>query len=243
MRNAIMLAVLLAVVLPSGCASRAWNGEIQTWGTLRGVLRDGDTAGKVSLSQVSKPDSVGIGAPEGLAGEIVVLGGDTWVSRAGPSGLAETQHPAPLDMKATFLAMATVARWAESRTHAAQSLGGLATAVRTAAEKNGVDTTAPFPFVVEGGFATIKLHVLNGRCPFARPRAADYATHKPIRVHADSTRGVLVGFYSDGPPGVLTHAGKKVHVHAVLNDEHQTVGHVEAVSVDPGAVIRVPAVR
>ncbi|MFQ5463804.1 MAG: hypothetical protein ACE5E5_14400 [Phycisphaerae bacterium] len=55
--------------------------------------------------------------------------------------------------------------------------------------------------------------------------------------------GVLVGFYYDGKPGVLTHAGKKLHVHAVLQDEHHTVGHVEAVSVEPGAVIRLPSMR
>jgi len=243
MRNTIMLAMFLSVALMDGCASRSWNGKVQMWGTLRGVLHDGDTAGKVRLLDATKPHSVGIGAPEGLAGEIVVLDGETWVAQADARGRAETHHPAPSDATATFLAMASVPRWVDLHTDGRLSLDGIEHSVRAAAEKNGLDTKAPFPFVVEGRFSTVKLHILNGRCPFAQPKATDYAAHEPVRVQADSARGVLVGFYYDGKPGLLTHAGKKLHVHAVLQDERHTVGHVEAVSVEAGAVIRVPAIR
>jgi len=243
MRNMVLLAMSLSVALMGGCASRSWNGKVRMWGTLRGVLHDGDTAGKVRLSEATKPHSVGIGAPEGLAGEIVVLDGETWVAQADADGRAQTSHPAPPDATATFLAMATVPRWVDSRTDGRLSLDGLEQSVRAAAEKNGLDTKASFPFVVEGRFSTMKLHILNGRCPFAASQPDDDPTHDPVRVQADATQGVLVGFYYDGSPGLLTHAGKKLHVHAVLQDEHHTVGHVEAVSVEPGAVIRVPAIR
>jgi len=242
-RNAIILAMSLSVALLGGCAARSWNGKVRMWGTLRGVLHDGDTSGKVRLSEATKPHSVGIGAPEGLAGEIVVLDGETWVAQADATGRAETHHPAPTDAMATFLAMATVPRWVDSRADGRFSLDGLEQAVRAAAEENGLDTKAPFPFVVKGRFSKIKLHILNGRCPFAPSQPDDDPAHDPVRVQADATLGVLVGFYYDGSPGVLTHAGKKLHVHAVLQDEHHTVGHVEAVSVEAGAVIRVPAIR
>jgi len=242
-KNTIMLAVFLSVALMGGCVSRSWNGKVRMWGTLRGVLHDGDTSGKVRLSEATKPHSVGIGAPEGLAGEIVVLNGETWVGQADANGRAETRYPAPPDAMATFLAMATVPRWVDSLTDGRLSLDGLEHSVRAAAEKNGLDTKAPFPFVVKGRFSSVKLHILNGRCPFAPSQPDDDPTHDPIRVQTDATQGVLVGFYYDGKPGVLTHAGKKLHVHAVLQDEHHTVGHVEAVSVEAGAVIRVPAIR
>ena len=238
-----MLVMFLSVALLGGCASRSWNGKVRMWGTLRGVLHDGDTTSKVRLSEATNPHSVGIGAPEGLDGEIVVLDGETWVAEAGEHDEAVTRHPAPPDTKATFLAMATVPRWVELRTDGRLSLDGLAKEVRAAAERNGLDTKAAFPFVVEGRFSTIKLHILNGRCPFAQPRATDYAAHEPVRVQADDARGVLVGFYYDGKPGVLTHAGKTLHVHAILKDGQHTMGHVEAVSVEAGAVIRVPAIH
>ena len=196
----------------------------------------------VRLSEATTPHSVGIGAPEGLAGEIVVLDGETWVAHADAHGQAETHHPASPDAMATFLAIATVPRWVDSHTEGRLSLDGLEQSVRAAAERNGIDTKAPFPFVVKGRFSSVNLHILNGRCPFAASQPDD-AAHDPVRVQADSARGVLVGFYYDGSPGVLTHAGKKLHVHAVLQDEHHTVGHVEAVSIGAGAAIRVPAIR
>jgi len=242
-KTTILLAMFLSVALLGGCAPHSWNGKVRMWGTLRGVLNDGDTSGKVRLSVATKPHSVGIGAPEGLAGEIVVLNGETWVGQAGAHGRAETHHPASPDATATFLAMATVPRWVDLHTDGRLSLDGLEQSVRAAAEKNGLDTKAPFPFVVKGRFSSVKLHILNGRCPFAASQPDDDPTHDPVRVQADATQGVLVGFYYGGSPGVLTHAGKKLHVHAVLQDEHRTVGHVEAVSVEAGATIRVPAIR
>ncbi len=243
MKHTITLVAFLSVALLGGCASHSWNGKVRTWGTLRGVLRDGDTSGKVRLSEATGPHSVGIGAPEGLAGEIVVLDGETWVAQADSAARAETLHPAPPDATATFLVMATVPRWVDLRTDGRLSLDELEQFVGVAAENNGLDTKAPFPFLVEGRFSTIKLHILNGRCPFAPPNSDDEPGHDPVRVRADGKQGVLVGFYYDGPPGILTHAGKKLHVHALLKDDRRTVGHVEVVSVDAGAVIRVPAIH
>ncbi|RME40202.1 MAG: hypothetical protein D6788_03870 [Planctomycetota bacterium] len=241
MKNTVLLA--MSVTLLCGCASRSWNGGVRMWGTLRGVLRDGDTSGKVRLSDAIKPHGMGIGAPEGLAGEIVVLDGETWVARADARDRVVTHHPAPPDTSATFLAIATVPRWVDARTEGGLTLDGLAKKVRALAKKSGIDRKKPFPFVVKGRFSTVRLHILNGRCPFAAPRPGDAAARDPVRVQADRVRGMLVGFYDEGPPGILTHAGKRLHVHAILQDEHHTVGHVEAVSVEPGATIRLPAIR
>ena len=237
------LITCVLVGLLAGCASRTWNGNVQMWGTLRGVLHDGDTSRKTRLEQVAGPHSVGIGAPERLAGEIVVLDGKTWVSQADGQDGVRTHHPAAPDTMATFLAMATVPRWIHERTSARLSLGQLEQSVRIAAAKNGLDPASPFPFLVEGRFSKIELHVLNGRCPFAQPQVDDDLAHDPIRIRTDGVRGILVGFYSEGPPGTLTHAGTCVHVHAVLQDDRHTAGHVDAVTVEPGAAIGLPVIH
>lgn len=243
MKYATVLAMSLSVASLCGCVSRSWNGEVEMWGTLRGVLRDGDTAGKIRLSEATRPHCVGIGAPEGLAGEIVVIDGESWVAKADPQGRMETQHPAAPETMATFLAVATVPMWFDQPTKIELSLDELEEAVRVAAENSGLDTTSPFPFIVEGRFTAINLHILNGRCPFAQPNGDDDPAHDPIRIQTNDAQGVLVGFFHDGPPGILTHAGTKLHVHALLKDEQHTVGHVDALSVAAGAVIRVPAIR
>lgn len=237
------LITCVLVGLLAGCASRTWNGDVQMWGTLRGVLHDGDTSGRIRLEEVAGPHCVGIGAPEHLVGEIVVLDGKTWVAQTDGQGVMRTHHPAAPNTMATFLATATVPLWIRERTNARLSLGQLEQSVRAAAAKNGLNPATPFPFVVEGRFSTIELHVLNGRCPFAQPEVDDDPAHDPIRIRVNGVRGILVGFYSEGPPGILTHAGTRVHVHAVLQDDRHTAGHVDAVTVEPGAAIGLPAIH
>jgi len=246
-RNMRTTTILITCALASvmgGCVGGTWDGNVQMWGTLRGVLHDGDTSAKVRLKDVAGPHCVGIGAPEGLAGEIVVLDGKTWVAQADGQGSTRTQHPAAPEATATFLAMATVPRWVNQHTNERLSLGELEQSVRAAAAAaNGLDPASPFPFLVEGHFSTIELHVLNGRCPFAQPKVDDDPTHDPIRTRTGGVKGILVGFYSDGPPGTLTHSGTHVHIHALLQDERHTMGHVDTVTVEPGAEIRIPAIH
>ena len=49
MRNTVMLAMFFSVALLGGCVSRPWDGKVRMWGTLRGVLHDGDTAGSPAV--------------------------------------------------------------------------------------------------------------------------------------------------------------------------------------------------
>ncbi|RMF84196.1 MAG: hypothetical protein D6744_03520 [Planctomycetota bacterium] len=239
MRPTILSVVLSLVCILGGCASPSWNGQVHRWGTLRGVLRDGDTGGKVRLGDAVEPDCVGIGALEGLAGEIGIVDGKLWVARADDEAAADS---ADSDAMATFLATATVPRWVRQETHERLSLAQLEKVVHAAAMEHGLDTSAPFPILIEGRFSTVNLHVLNGRCPFKQPPDPSDDAHDPVRYEQDTARGVLVGFYNEGPSGILTHANTKLHLHAVLRDAPPPVGHVDALTIDPGAEIRIPAV-
>lgn len=238
MRDITVLIVFCWVAPLGGCVNNVWNGDVETWGTLRGVLHVGDTSGKIRLKDVAGPHRVGIGTPERLAGEIVILDGDVWVSQSGDQRVPQTRHPAPPDTTATFLAVATVPRWINNRTNEGLSIDELEKTVRAAAVKNGLNPASPFPFLVEGRFSDIRLHILNGQCPFAQRRVENDPAHLPIRIQTSNANGILVGFYDEGPPGFLTHAGTHIHLHALLQDDRHTVGHVEAVSVETDAAIR-----
>jgi len=232
----------LGVAVFGGCASPHWDGGIRRWGTLRGVLRDGDTSAKVRLSEACVKHCYGIGAPVGLSGEIAILDGKIFVSRTSLPG-KQPADDRDDDVMATFLATATVPRWVKQETVRDLTMPELAQTVRGMAARQGIDPSRPFPFLVEGSYSTIRMHVLNGRCPFAAvPKPTDKA-QDPLRYEKRTVPGRLVGFYDEGPPGILKHAGTRMHVHAVLRGGHPAVAHVDAVSVEAGAVIFVPAVR
>lgn len=207
------------------------------------MLRNGDTTAKARPSDVVGPHRMGIGAPTGLAGEIVVLDGETWVSQPDAQRGHTTRHPAPAGTTATFLALATVPGWADRRTTQRLTLPELERVVRAAAVKAGPAPGPPLPFLIDGRFLNIRLHILNGRCPFAHDRVVNDPSHDPVRLQAPKVGGVLVGFYNDHAPGSITHAGTHVHIHALLRDAATTVGHVDAVTVEPGAVIRLPVLH
>lgn len=223
-----MRVVLLLVLLLAGCTTRPWNGEVSRWGTLREVLRDGDTRGRVRLDEVQGRGTVGVGALRDLEGEVTLFEGRVWVAR--PDERGEITAGQRDGDEAAFLAVADVPRWSDLRTDGPSDLGALESRLATLAD--GRET---MPFVVEGELRELDAHVLNGACPFA----ADPARRgEPVRFHREGVRGRLVGFFTTLPAGTLTHHGTRLHVHVIL-DEGAVTGHVDGAVID--GILRVPA--
>lgn len=176
-----MRQALLCVVLLGGCSS------VQRWGTLREVLRDGDVRGKVRLSEIG-PGTYGVGALENLAGEVTVIDGKVYSTRADVD-------------QAAFLVLARVDAWREA------PFSGSPEDLR--------DLEGTVPFLIDGDLVGLEAHVLNGACPFASDPAR---RGEPLRFSRERVRGRLVGFFTTEPPGVLTHHGSRTHVHVVLED-------------------------
>ena len=64
---------------------------------------------------------------------------------------------------------------------------------------------------------------------------------EPVRRDEANVRGRLIGFYTEGPPGELTHHGSRIHVHALIEGPGPTAGHVDRADFAEGVVIRLPA--
>lgn len=98
--------------------------------------------------------------------------------------------------------------------------------------------TTPFPFVIEGEFEGLKVHVVNGRCQMGAPDPDDSS----FRREFPTGSGTLVGFFAERLPGVITHHGSRTHIHVLLDGSEQMMAHVEAVGVRKGALFRFPRV-
>jgi acetolactate decarboxylase len=225
MKRTMLVAAALA-----GCAAPSWDGNVSRWGTLREVLRDGDTHGRVPLDVVGTESTVGIGALEGLKGEITILGGRIWVSRRDDRGLIVTAPSAAAGDKAAFLALAEVPEWRTHPTGGPVDLRGLESRIDALAR--GVETV---PFVIDGEAVELDAHVLDGACPFA---ADPKRRGEPVRFHREKVGARVVGFYTTLPAGTLTHHGSRIHAHVLLEDGSM-MGHVDHVLVD--GTLRVPA--
>jgi alpha-acetolactate decarboxylase len=235
--------VCCMVTLICGCASPRWDGLVESWGGMRQVMREGQTESRVSMPQVlAKPHAFGVGAVEGLQGEIVIDDGRCWigdvVAEVGGSVLRvreDQQSP-----RATLLVVAYVPAWSDKTIERALASDEIETYVREAAQRAGIDATQPFPFVIEGEFRDLAAHVINGYCPMNEHPDGASAVNQPIRLERESVHGKLIGIYAENSAGELTHHGSSMHVH-VLTDSPRAVAHVERVALAPSARLRMPA--
>lgn len=205
---------------------------------MRAVMHDGETQGRVSVAQVTRtPGTVGVGALEGLQGEIAVVDGVPWIARV-EGDRVESERGVRGGDQATLLAVAVVRRWKTIPIDKDLAAGDLDAVLAAAQHDLGLGER-PWPFLIEGDLFDVEAHVLRGKCPEAGKVDPE---HEPIRRSFAEVRARLVGFYAPGAVGDLVHQGQSMHVHVVVEEPEVFVGHVDSTGVRAGAWLRVPAV-
>lgn len=237
-RNLLLAGVLSLALASSACRSSGWNEPVRTWGTMRAVMHDGRTEGKVRVADaVAAPHAVGIGALAGLSGEIVILDGNVWTSRVIDAPRIETAKVVKPADEAALLAVTQVSRWSEHTLEHDLSAVDLDDRLRALADETGLPRVQTFPFVIRGELDELDAHVLNGRCPYvgSGPENTD-----PVRTPRAHANGTLIGFYTELEAGLLTHHGSRTHVHVLIEGAAPFVGHVDSVRIRQGARICLP---
>lgn len=210
---------------------------------MRPVMREGSTEARTALRDWAEPHAVAVGAIEGLDGEITVVDGGVWVSRVRHGGVVTSGPAVAAEDQATLLTAMRVARWRSFRLDEGATGPELEGLIERAAAQQGIDTSRPFPFVIQGEAASLDMHVINGFCPLSGAEAA--ADREPWRLAlAEATPATIVGFFARDSEGVLTHHGTAMHAHALLaRDGGWTTGHVDSIAIEAGATLRVPEPR
>ena len=223
--------------VPQLRSEETWDGSIHQWGTMREVLKEGQTEARIGLRESAEPaGAVGVGALAGLQGEITILDGRVWL--AADANGSKAAPPSSVNGSATLLTVAYVPRWTRIPIAKEDVQRNLDEFVRNAAKKAGIDVHRPFPFIIDGRMS-VEAHVIRGECPHGTAVAVGSAT--PDRFSRLDTSATLVGFFAEGAEGILTHHGSTTHVHVVIQGEPSLSGHVDSVSISAGATLRLPA--
>ncbi len=246
------LRALLACVVLGACAvnpvepqvssDSSWHGQVESWGTLREALRDGQVEGRVVVADVARKGVWGVGALENLRGEITIVDGEVWISE-GAAARAGTKRTRDASAKATVLFAAEVPEWTNISVEADVPAAELDVYIAEHAQRTGLDLNQPFPFVVEGGLRDLSLHVIAGECPMRARMQSVKLTSPPFELAAAESAGLLVGIFATDSSGVLCHMGSRTHIHATLEEGGDLTGHVESVGLARGAVLRLPRQR
>lgn len=226
--------IFLSIAPLAACASQ--HAAPAQYGAMREVMREGKTEARVSLCDVvTDRTRFGVGALEGLSGEITIDAGETWVSRA-DAGKPVTTGPACVSTdRATLLSVGSIASPVNVTISLAVADAALEEAIGRAGSMVGMPG-GPFLFAIDATATMLRAHVVAGTCAHADPDA------DALRISIDTPLEVrIVGLYAEGLPGVLTHHGSNVHMHAIFVHEGQRItAHIDSMALAAGARLTVP---
>jgi len=241
--STILIALVVAVSGFRGATPEWPTVEVRSFGMLREIIRQGRIEGRARIKDAADgTHAYALGALAGLHGEFVMLDGRAHLSRPdGRGGTHNSVSEAGEDSVALMVA-ARVPSWRTVPVDAPISLDALEDTLAARATALGLQKGGPFPFLVQGGLHDLRWHVVDGsRIP---PGPSDHQTHMKAAVRGarDTVTATLLGFYSDHHVGVLLHHDRDVHVHVLLPPDG-IAAHVDGVTLDAGAVLRLPRVH
>lgn len=213
--------------------------QVEQFGQMRAVMREGDVEPRTPLAHWDEPGVLGVGALAGLEGEVTILDGQVWASRPNAGHLITTGPDPESTDRATLLTVARVPAWRSITLTEPASGRALEDLIERAAADAGLDPSQPFPFIVEAPSAAMDLHVINGFCPHGSEPPPERTPWRPTT--DEPMPATIVGFFAQGQGGVMTHHATSVHMHAIFSADGRTAtAHVDAISLDAGATLRLP---
>ena len=214
---------------------------VRTFGVLRKLMHQGETAGVVRLTDVVPgPHAYGLGAVAELNGEVTIADDQVWLSYPTDDGGTRTVRSTASDEQAALLVTANVEAWSEIPLEHDLTFDHFDAFLARQAEMAGIDTEQPFPFQVVGELRQVNLHVIDGRKLPGGPSSHAEHLKAAVQIQRENVDGRLIGFFSTRNHGVFTHHSSNTHIHVVLPDEKLS-GHVDNMRIAQGAILMLPA--
>ncbi len=241
-----MKSIFFTVLAILFCASSVWAAKevaqpfsLERYGSLKRIIQEKDLDGVVSLEEaLAGPHVYAVGMIAGAAGEITVIDGDASLNY-GKSGIGNPVTEIRKGDEAALLIVAHVGRWRTVPIPENMTEVELHGFVLEEARKSGVNTREPFPFLIEGTIRKLVWSVLDGTDPELTRQTHQLFFRKLVGYRAEAN-AVLLGFYPAELQSELAWPGEWWHVHVLFRNE-KTTGHVNAFSVEKGALLRLPA--
>jgi len=212
---------------------------VETYGSIAD-LTAGRTEPRVFLAGLpAGPGVVAIGSLSGLRGEIAIVRGARWVSYPDSERGMTLKSGTNVPESAGFLALADVPRWRDQSFDGAVPFVRLASEIERRARAAGIDTTKPFPIIIDGSFSVIDLNVTNGAALGSEQPSETRLRATAVKASIPSAEGTIVGFFAAQGGAQIVPAGQSMHLHVVL-PASALAGHLDSAQVEAGSVLRLP---
>ena len=240
--GAITVAACATATVPA-----AKDGLVEYYGAQKNIFATGKAEGRVPLAAMSGANGAyGVGAYQGLDGEITVFDGKPYVTKVRGNGYTMDNSP---DGAAIFSVWTKNTQWRDEPLPAeVKGYLDLQRHVKARAAAAGIDVSKPFPFLLTGTPAEVKWHInvdLTEGKPidsklFAKSKANYVMKNQPVDI---------IGFHSEKHPGVFINAyvpaikekdvKNTIHFHMVSKDG-KSAGHMDDFVLGAGMTLRLP---
>lgn len=218
MKKLISLIALSILVFSCGSSE---NEGFQLYGKLHEIMMGQQLQGRIALANLKVNDRLyGIGAVEGLDGEITISAGRLYMTQIRDGKMVTSEA---YEGQAALLGIDYVKDWQQPILISAANMEELSKKIGQSNYSDNVSV-----FTLAGIFDEVTYHVING--PGAS--SADHEAYKAAGITKTdkNVSGIIIGFYSTELGGELMHRGSNVHMHFIPSNERIT-GHVDAIKV------------
>lgn len=226
--DSISKSLLLFLIFKSCLLSFAQisTNEVKIVGAMESVMWKGELSGTINLDTIqNKSHLYGIGPVEFLAGELLILNGKSYVSKAiSPTKMLVEES---FEQKAPFFVSANVENWLEII---------LPPSIKTLIDLEQFlnelkkETDSPFVFKLEGAIDSAKIHIVN--LPIGSTvRSPEEAHQGQINYPIHNENCTIIGFFSRKHQSIFTHHDTFMHLHLITNDLKK-MGHLDELHID-----------
>ncbi len=246
-----LASIAILVMLVSAYAAIVGSkkeGLVEYVGAQKDIFVSGKASSVVSLEDlVGRKGLYAMGPIDGLDGEITIFDSKPYITqvRGNDYTLDKTfKHGA------FFLVWTEQAKWIDvSLPATVKGYIDLQRFVKEQAQKEGLDVTKPFPFLLAGTPEEIKWHINVDRTEgkpitkelFVRSKAPVVTKNEPVDIigfYSDHHVGVFLAEYA---PAIKEGSGIKnaIHIHLVSRAS-KAAGHIDDITLTEGMVLRLP---
>lgn len=225
---------LISIVLLTSCFDKK-PYDVKTAGKAMDVMKGTSLENNISLDTILKPGMYGLGPYDNLQGEITLYNGIPFVSTV-ENGKVKMRIDS--NAKAPFFVYSHLNYRKVKETVRWKRVEDIEHSVRRIKQYYNIPEDDAFPFIIEGEFAKIKLHIIMRDTDEA---SHSHEAHQKAKVSFEykNIEGKLIGFYSKHHQGVFTHKDSRIHVHFLAADGSVT-GHLDDIRHQSGIRVTFP---
>jgi len=214
-----------------------WHTLVEYAGALKNSMLNGDITAKMKLSKLQqKKNLYALGAVGNLKGEIQIFNSKPIITSVKNEKIVFDDT---FKKKASLIVYTQVLEWKDFKVpNKIKNRKEFENYLKLIAEKNGLDTKKPFPFLLNGKFKKNDWHVIDWD---ENDKEHTHEKHRESGLYGTikNTDFEMLGFFSTNHAGIYTHHTTNMHIHFKTKD-NTLAGHSDDFILGNNVILKLP---